>query len=177
VTSIRAARSDDAADLARVFVAAWQQGYRGVVADDIIDGLDVAERTEWLAGRLTDAALETAVAEDGGDRVIGFVRYGPDVERPDQADIGYVAALYVDPDASGAGVGRALLEHAVDEMRASGRQTISLWVFRDNERARRLYERAGFTPAGIEIVDPEWRAPQVRYVMPAPAEAANRGGQ
>ena len=47
--------------------------------------------------------------------------------------------LYVHPDAIGRGIGRALLEH-VKALRPRG---FELWVFQQNERARRFYERNG----------------------------------
>jgi RimJ/RimL family protein N-acetyltransferase len=35
---------------------------------------------------------------------------------------------------------------------AAGYSSITLWVLRDNERARRFYERAGFAPDGATHV-------------------------
>ena len=35
---------------------------------------------------------------------------------------------------------------------AAGYSSITLWVLRDNERARRFYERAGFAPDGATNV-------------------------
>jgi RimJ/RimL family protein N-acetyltransferase len=35
---------------------------------------------------------------------------------------------------------------------AAGYQAITLWVLRDNQRARRFYERAGFLPDGATNV-------------------------
>jgi hypothetical protein len=39
-TGLRPATEADAPALADVFIAAWRAGYRGVVPDDVIDGLD-----------------------------------------------------------------------------------------------------------------------------------------
>jgi len=35
---------------------------------------------------------------------------------------------------------------------AAGYSTVTLWVLRDNRRARRFYERAGFVPDGATNV-------------------------
>ena len=73
--------------------------------------------------------------------------------------------LYVHPDAFGAGVGSALLDEA-KRRRPGG---FELWVFQQNERARRFYERRGCVlvrltdGAGNEEQTPdalyEWRPP------------------
>jgi RimJ/RimL family protein N-acetyltransferase len=61
------------------------------------------------------------------------------------ADLG----LMVAKDARRSGVGRALLEAAVDWARASGVRKLELHVFPWNEPAIRLYERFGFEREGL----------------------------
>ena len=61
------------------------------------------------------------------------------------ADLG----LMVAKEARRAGVGRALLEAAVDWARASGVRKLELHVFPWNEPAIRLYERFGFEREGL----------------------------
>lgn len=53
--------------------------------------------------------------------------------------------MYFLPVARGKGVGRALLEHALREARAAGHRRCYLETFHTMDRARRLYEAAGFT--------------------------------
>ena len=68
--------------------------------------------------------------------------------------------LYVHPRAIGTGVGHALFEH-VQRVRPRG---FDLWVFQQNERARRFYERHGCV--AVELTDGagnEERTPDVRY--------------
>jgi len=52
-------------------------------------------------------------------------------------------------DARGRGIGRALLEHAVEWARRSGVRKLELHVFPHNEPAIRLYERFGFVREGF----------------------------
>jgi ribosomal protein S18 acetylase RimI-like enzyme len=53
--------------------------------------------------------------------------------------------LYVRPTFEGRGIARAALDFVEQESRAAGAHALHLEVRMDNERARRLYERAGFT--------------------------------
>lgn len=159
--ALRRALPSDVPALAAVFVAAWRAGYREVVAAEVLDRLDVGEVAGWLAPLVEETALTTTVAVVDG-AVVGFTRYGPD---PDRAapDAGYLAALYVHPHASGHGLGRRLLSHAVAELARAGRPDVRLWVFEANARARRLYERAGFRLDGTRMVDPQWGVPQIGF--------------
>lgn len=74
-------------------------------------------------------------------------------------------ALYVHPDQMGQGVGRALLTESVARCSAAGHGRLLLWVLKENDRARRFYERAGFRADGAEEpfeVDGV-AVPEVRY--------------
>jgi len=196
MTALRLATAADAPSLAEVFVGAWRGDYRGLVSDEIIDALSAADWAARFAAGLRDQGdgaegavrldapvpssppldspppagrLVTVVAtEPGTDRVLGFARYGvgPGVDHfaaPDDGR-GYLAALYVHPSAAGHGVGRALLRHVLD--RLSGAE-LTLWVFENNARARRMYQRAGFRCDGARLTDPDWGVPQIRMARQA----------
>jgi len=150
--TIEPATQADVPALARVFVRCWRDAYRGVVADEIVDALDAAgEERRW--GALI-AEHRVIVARDDGV-VIGMVRIVADADDPTR---GHVFSLYVDPHASGAGVGRALLGRACDELASGGFASATLWVFAANERARHFYEAAGWSETGRSRVEPEWQA-------------------
>jgi ribosomal protein S18 acetylase RimI-like enzyme len=162
--ALRPLRSGDLPALVEVFVHAFQRGYPDVLPADVLATVTPATAAGWFA-RWT-AGLTTVVAETDSAPA-GFIRFGDDDEEPDPT-VGYIAALYVHPDAAGAGIGRRLLDHAMDELARRGRTAVTLWVFRDNARARSLYTRAGFVPDGTEVTDPQWRVPQIRMRRPLP---------
>lgn len=64
------------------------------------------------------------------------------------ADEGEIANLAVDPEVWGAGVGRALLDAALDEARRRETSAVYLEVRDSNDRARRLYRSRGFEEVG-----------------------------
>jgi ribosomal-protein-alanine N-acetyltransferase len=57
---------------------------------------------------------------------------------------GHITQLGVMPHAQGMGIGRDLLERAMDALYRNGAKRISLTVTVANERALGLYRRAGF---------------------------------
>jgi ribosomal protein S18 acetylase RimI-like enzyme len=57
----------------------------------------------------------------------------------------HLEELYVVPDLRGNGLGRALLETAMETARAEGAEQMELGTSQSDEAARRLYQSAGFT--------------------------------
>jgi ribosomal protein S18 acetylase RimI-like enzyme len=66
----------------------------------------------------------------------------------------HVSVLAITKDAEGSGVGRRLMAHAETWARQRGVSLLTLNVFDANARARRLYERLGFTPETIKYAKP-----------------------
>ena len=72
-----------------------------------------------------------------------------------------IMALHSLPESVGSGLGEALLTEAMEEI---GGRPVYLWVFRDNLRARRFYEKQGFRHDGTERVSEFDGAVELRYV-------------
>lgn len=66
----------------------------------------------------------------------------------------YVAELYVRPERRGRGVGRALMEAAIDVARERGADYMELGTGEDDTAARALYESLGFSNRGGETDGP-----------------------
>ena len=169
--TIRVAQPHDAEGLASVFIDAWRGAYRGVVDDAIIDALQHGDIASWMRNLIANTAARTLVAEAAG-ALLGFIRFGDDA---DDATNGHIFALYVSSGASGKGVGRQLLERAIGELDPFATRPVTLWVFKRNDRARRLYEAAGFAPDGQERVEDLYRAPEIRMTRTPKADAELKG--
>jgi ribosomal-protein-alanine N-acetyltransferase len=83
------------------------------------------------------------LAKDVDGRVLGFCSYWRVL---DELHINNLAVL---PQARQAGIGSALLKFVLNEGAALGARRATLEVRRSNELARLLYERFGFTVAGV----------------------------
>ena len=104
---LRPARRGDAASVAEVHVQAWREAYRGMIPDEILASLSVAQRAEAWATILEDASDLTFLACGGGGEVLAFINLGP-YRDGDLADGGLVElrALYVRPGHWRAGIGQ-----------------------------------------------------------------------
>jgi ribosomal protein S18 acetylase RimI-like enzyme len=162
------AEHSDAEALAGIFIRCWRDAYRGVVADEIVDGLEHGTVRQWWRELLASPRSRTVVARVR-EAPVGMIRFGTDEEDPAR---GHVFSLYVDPAAAGAGVGRALLEHALAELAGDGRyRTATLWVFAGNDRALRFYRAAGWVATGRTRVEPAWQAEELQLAV----DLAERG--
>lgn len=158
---VRAARADDLAAIAALFLSCWHETYAVFLPMDVIDLYDAdGARALWrpaLHGRGTDASV--LVAEQAGHDVLGVARVGTD---PDEPAAGHIFSLYVRPDTHGLGVGTRLLAAAAAQFRQHGLDQATLWVFAANAAARRFYARLGWQPDGGERIEPQYGQPEVR---------------
>ena len=159
---LRRATASDAQAVATCHVRSWQVGYRGLLADGYLAGLDPAERAARYTFDLRGPAHPATTLALDGDQLVGFVTIGP---RRDTGDGGEVRALYVDPEAWGRGVGRALIAHARAELAARGHAEGTLFVLVGNLRAERFYAADGWRPDGVRRVAEIWgaRLDEVQY--------------
>jgi ribosomal protein S18 acetylase RimI-like enzyme len=106
----------------------------------------------YLGSQLEEPDIVVLVAEQNGE-VIGYTYAG--IEGTDYMALrGPAGALYdivVDPEQRGRGVGRALLDATLDELKARGAPRVVLSTAERNESAQRLFERAGFRRTMIEM--------------------------
>jgi ribosomal protein S18 acetylase RimI-like enzyme len=158
---VRRATAADAQAVARVQVRGWLHAYEDIVPPERLAHWTV-ERREPVWRAMLDEGAGAWVAEAAG-RVAGFVAVGAARDPDAQAGTGELYALYVDPVAQGAGLGRRLLDAGVAELRALGFAAATLWVFERNGNARGFYERHGWTLDPSGAPDPDWSAPAVRY--------------
>jgi len=142
---LRSAERRDARAIAGVHVRSWRAGYRGIIADDVLDSLSLRERERSWQGWLSNGRSATIVAQSQG-RLVGFATISwPEGPR---ASVREIAALYVEPTMMRRGVGSALLSAAIEAARSDGCAEVVLWVLEANAAARAFYERAGFAPDG-----------------------------
>jgi GNAT superfamily N-acetyltransferase len=144
---IRRAVPADAEAIAAVQARGWRHAFADIVEPDRMP--DPEEQAPRFADFIAGGGEVQVFDQDG--RIAGFaVVVGEELR-----------ALYVDPPAQGAGVGSALLDAAVEALRADGHAEAFLWTFEANGLARAFYERHGW-----ELVpghDDHLGAPLVRY--------------
>jgi GNAT superfamily N-acetyltransferase len=177
VVVIRAGSAADAAQIAAVQREGWFAAYEGIIPAEIINRVTAPDegarvRQSFRTRPWQRMLVAVAAEQDGpgtagaaaGPGVVGYAAFGPETDVLDApwphplstgGEDGRVAelyALYVRPAWWSTGTGRALMERVLARSSGAGYRSITLWVLRDNRRARRFYERAGFAPDGATNV-------------------------
>ncbi|KOG43034.1 GNAT family N-acetyltransferase [Streptomyces resistomycificus] len=162
---VRPMRFADCDRVSQIRVRGWRSAYRGLVPQSYLDALSVSADAERRRARFPHTAdgVVNLVAERAGE-IVGWAAHGPYRAGETPTDDAELYALYADAAHLGSGVGRALLQESVRQR--SSHPRMLLWVLKENTRARRFYERAGFHADGAEEpfeVDGV-TVPEVRYV-------------
>jgi GNAT superfamily N-acetyltransferase len=176
---IRAGTTADAAQVAAVQREGWFAAYEGIIPAEIIDRVtapdDGARVRQSFRTRPWQRMLVAVAAGEAPSDIVGYASFGPETEAtapwpppltPDGEDgrVAELYALYVRPAWWSTGTGRALMERVLDRTSRAGYLSIALWVLRDNLRARRFYERAGFaSDGGVSVLDGLGGVTEIRY--------------
>lgn len=104
-------------------------------------------------------ALLESVYQDPSMHFLTDGRFGMLVWQ-DQNDTAEIIALHTLPESHGTGLGRALLAAALEQI---GNRPVFLWAFAGNARARRFYEKNGFSVDGTQRISEFDGAVEIRY--------------
>ncbi len=167
---IRPFRETDRAAVIALTVAAFP----GVSIDHNVDkrlGAIAGRDWRWRKGRDVERDIdapgtELAIAEDAENgATVGYVTMAFDPE----TRIGWIHNLAVHTDLRGQGLGKRLIEHALDRFRAAGMTVARIETLEQNSIGRQLYPSLGF----LEV------ARQIHFAMPlsprAPVDSPHRG--
>ena len=148
--TIRPARVDDVAQIARLNVRCWQEAYRGLRADAMLGdpGFLPGRERFWTAAFTDERHRENrvAVAERDGE-LVGIAMSGPPLDAA-AAWARQLYVLYVYAADHGTGAGPALLDAVVDP-----EESAALWVADPNPRAQAFYRKHGFVADGTTQVE------------------------
>ena len=138
---IRQATLQDAYNIARVHVAAWQETYHGIMPQPYLDSLDVKSRADAWVSRLSQENCSVFVAATQDGQICGFISGGC-IREPLQNFDAEFYGIYLLSAVKGQGIGKLLMYRLAETLRTDGFTKAMLWVLADNP-ARGFYERLG----------------------------------
>jgi ribosomal protein S18 acetylase RimI-like enzyme len=130
---LRAATRDDIPRIAEIWEPAWRDGHLGGVPDELVR----IRTPENFLVRATAIQPQTTLAVLDG-ATVGFVAVAGDE----------IDQLFVEASARGHGIADLLLRAGEEQIAAAGHRAAWLAVVKTNARARRFYERNGWSDGG-----------------------------
>ncbi len=94
------------------------------------------------------------IAEDETGKRAGFLHLQTQTDYFNGTKVAYISDIAVDSAFEGQGVGRILLDKAEEWAREQGCSLLTLYVFSNNSRARKVYEKLGFKEEVTKYVKP-----------------------
>lgn len=156
--AVRPASPADARAMGKIHVAAWRAAYAGVMDGAFLAGMDPEQGEAWwremLDGQPSDPEPWAHFVTELEGRVVAMATVGPAREREPGLPAAELWMLNTHPDAFGSGAATALHDAALATLAARRIAGAYLWVARDNPRARRFYEREGWSRDGGEKTAP-----------------------
>ncbi|MCU1394778.1 MAG: GCN5-related N-acetyltransferase [Ilumatobacteraceae bacterium] len=170
--AVRPASLGDADALCDAHVGGWRDGYRDIFDDSYLDApeFESSRREMWRSGRWLDQPGQRTFAGLVDDRVLGYSMIG--AERtdgvPNDSGRGEIRSFYLQQTAWGTGLAGLLMDASLEWLRETGFTEATLWVLRDNPRARAFYARTGWAWNGEEA---GWAGP-IAFGVPTPSIVA-----
>ena len=166
--NIRNATKEDAASIAKAHIEAWCSGYKGIMPDEYLKSLSVELRTNEWQEALTISSPGINLVIEYNNVVSGFCVYGPARDKDiSTLNVGELVALNILPSSWGMGLATELVKHVIKSAYKNQWKSLYLWVIKENDRARRLYEFMGFEVEGSEKFDTKLtgcKLHEIRYV-------------
>lgn len=126
----------------------WRACYREMLSAEQIDYMLAWMYSEEAIRRDLREGVRYEIISRAGEPV-GYVAFGPHGDGAEWK----LHKLYVLPEHHGAGIGQRAIEHVCTEVAGKGARRLSLNVNKQNHRALRAYERAGFRIAESVVND------------------------
>ncbi|MCX5672775.1 MAG: GNAT family N-acetyltransferase [Planctomycetota bacterium] len=129
-------------------------GFEGVSIDHGMEkrfGVIAGKDWKWRKARSLDDDVEAnsdgVFVYEADGAVVGYITTRLDAE----SAIGWIPNIAIDPGHQGRGIGRALMQAALDYLRASGMRYAKIETLEQNQKGQAFYPSVGFQEVARQI--------------------------
>lgn len=144
MVNIRPATKQDTKALAYVQTESWKSAFQNILSEEDLLKRTGLEKTEAMYGRVLQNPGIRVLLEEVEGRPHCMAAWGPN-----RADLGETVAelicIHSLPDKWRQGYGSMMMDRILADIREAGFSEVMLWVFEQNQRARKFYEKHGFS--------------------------------
>lgn len=144
---IRKVHTGDEAALAYVQTESWKAAFQHILLEDTLKRCTEINRATAMYKRLLDENIGNGyiLEIDGNPHCIAYWDKTRDSDMPGYAELICIHSLQGN---WGKGYGTKMMETVLSDIKEAGYGKVMLWVFTDNDRARKFYEARGFVTYG-----------------------------
>lgn len=136
--TIRKIKYEDIEAIVDINIKDWKMAYKGIIDQSTLDNLDRNIKIEKWRKHYN---IGNVIVAEKENEILGFCRYS---EKTETAECDCeIIALYVDYENHEHGVGRKLMEHAINDLKEKGKINMIIWCLEKNIEARKFYEKMG----------------------------------
>ena len=158
---VKYAKYDDMKTLAFIQTSSWKKGFENILSEDTLEKYTDLEKCQMMLEKVYDSKSGNfyIACRDGKPCAELFWREGKEMDESAE-----IVALHSIPESWGHGVGKAIMDKATDDIKAKGYKHIYLWVFKENLRARKFYEKFGYSLDGEHRVSDFDESVELKYM-------------
>lgn len=141
--SIRRVAPGDEAVLAYIQTESWKAAFQHILAKDVLDRCTNLDRATQMYRRLLEEKKGNGyiLEINGEDHCIAWWDATREADMEGFAELICIHSLQ---NNWGKGYGSKMMDKVLEDIAAAGYTKTMLWVFEENERAKRFYEAKGF---------------------------------
>lgn len=141
---IRPAVCGDELILAQIQTESWKAAFADILPPDELEKYTDLSKTVEMYTRILQQEFPAGLLlfVDGGPHCIAFWGKSRTDLYPESAEL---ICIHSRKGNWGKGYGSTMMDDVLEKIKAAGYQQVILWVFEQNLRARRFYEKHGFT--------------------------------
>lgn len=145
--SIRKVALGDEETLAYIQTESWKAAFEGILLQAELDRCTKIEKATAMYRRLLEQNIGNGyiLSIDEKPHCIAWWDATREKDMPGYAELICIHSLH---NNWRQGLGSKMMERVLQDISDAGYSKVMLWVFRDNARARRFYEKHGFTTLG-----------------------------
>lgn len=144
---IRRVRQGDEISLAYIQTESWKTAFQDILSTEILQKTTEINRATQMYKRLLDERIGNGyiLEVDGKPHCIAWWDKARDNDMPDYAELICIHSLQ---DNWRKGYGTKMMDKVLNDIKNDGYDKVMLWVFADNDKARKFYESCGFATYG-----------------------------
>ena len=141
--TIRKAKLGDEKILAYIQIESWKSAFADIIStEDMERCTDIAKTETMYENVLKSGYAEMSILEI--DSKPHCIAAWSKARNPQFSDCAELICIHSFSENRGKGYGSIMMNHIIDEIKNSGYNSVVLWVFEKNTRARSFYEKHGF---------------------------------